>query len=112
MYLNCHYQHTEEQFATCVFVFITNSYIIYMYVKFLKGKKEEPYHLRTAGGAGLELDAFPVRSLGPLAALYVLDDEIAVAAHANHLLAGGTVSRVTGQQTGVTAALWPGLLTS
>jgi len=61
--------------------------------------------------AGLEPLSLAVIGVCPLVTWYVLDDELAVTAHADHHSARGTVSGVTRQQTGVTAAVRAGAVT-
>ena len=60
---------------------------------------------------GLEPLSLTVISVCPLVTRYVLDDELAVTAHADHHSTRGTVPGVTGQQTRVTAAVRAGAVT-
>lgn len=61
--------------------------------------------------AGLEPLSLAVISMSPLVTWYVLDNQLTVTTHADHDATGWTVAGVTGQDAGVTTAVWAGVLT-
>ena len=67
------------------------------------------HHLGTAALTALQSGPLPVVRVAPLVTLHVPDHQLAVAAHADHLLTGGAVPRVARQQASVGAALRAGL---